>query len=117
MFAFVSSLPARVRPTSLARGGQGNEATRAQGRTPRIAVIAFIEAQAFGTAPPLANFAAVDSFEALTLSMAMGSTERAVRGSAIGLDAQVAVAAANSGLARVADLALGPLVALLTLAS
>ena len=105
MFAFVSSLHARLRPTFLAIGGQGNDATLAQGRTQRIAVRAFIEAEAFGTATPFANFDAVDSFEDLNLLMAIGSTERAVQGIAIGIDDQVAFEAANSVLARVADLA------------
>ena len=117
MFAFVSSLHAGLRPALLAIGGQGNDAALAQGSTQRIAVIAFIEAEAFGTATPFANFDAVDGFEDLNLIMAIGSTQRAVQRIAIGIDDQVAFEAANPVFAGVADLVLGPLLDLITLAS
>lgn len=47
-FAFVSRLHAGLRPALLAIGDQGKDAALAQGSTQRIAVIAFIEAEALG---------------------------------------------------------------------
>jgi hypothetical protein len=86
MFAFVSSLHAGLWPAFLAIGGQGNDAALTQGSTQRIAVIAFIEAETFGAPPSFADFDAVDGFEDLNLIMAIGSTQRAVQGIAIGID-------------------------------
>jgi hypothetical protein len=51
------------------------------------------------------------------LIMAIGSTHRAVQRIAIGLDDQVAFEAVNPVFAGVADLVLGPLCDLITLAS
>ena len=117
MFAFVSRLHAGLRPALLAIGGQRNDAALAQCGAQRIAVIAFIEAEACGAATPFANFDAVDGFEDLNLIMAIGSTQPAVQRIAIGIADQVAVEAGNPVFAGVADLVPGPLFDLITLAS
>jgi hypothetical protein len=86
MFAFVSGLHAGLRPALLAIGGQWNDAALSQCGAQRIAVIAFIEAEAGGAATPFANFDAVKGFEDLNLIMAIGVTQRAIQGIAVGID-------------------------------
>jgi hypothetical protein len=109
MFAFVSSLPAGLRPALLAIGGQSNEAALAQCGAQRIAVRAFSAAAACGAAPPVAKFAAVEGCADLHLSRAIGSPQQAVQRMASGLADQGAVEAGNPVLAGVADLVPGPL--------
>jgi hypothetical protein len=86
MFAFVSGLRSGLRNAVLAIRGQRNDATLAEGFAQGVTVIAFIKAKASGTATPFTNFDAVDSFEDLNLVMAVGFTQRAVQGIAVGID-------------------------------
>ena len=86
MFAFVSGLRSGLRNAVLAIRGQRNDAPLAQGFAQGVTVIAFIKAEAGGTATPFANFEAVDGFEDLNLVMTVGCTQRAVQRIAVGID-------------------------------
>jgi hypothetical protein len=86
MFAFVSGLHSGLRSAVLAIRGQRNDTTLAEGFAQGVTVIALIKAEAGGTATPFANPDAVDSFEDLNLVMAVGFTQRAVQGIAVGID-------------------------------
>jgi len=101
----------------LAIGGDGNNATLAQGAAMRFAIVAFVQPQAFGVALTLADANAVDRLQQFEDIIAVGFTQGEVEGMAIGVDDQMAFEPFNPVFSRVPDLGVRPFLDFTTLAS
>ena len=101
----------------LAIGGDGNNAPLAQRPAVRFAIVAFVQAQAFGFALALADANAIDGLQQLDKVIAVGFTQGEVEWVAIGVDDPMAFQPFNPVFSGVPDLGVRPFLDLTTLAS
>mgnify|MGYP003393656686 CR=1 FL=1 len=109
--------PARNGDMVLTIGGDGNNAALPQGPAVRFAIVAFVQAQAFGFALPLADANAIDRLQQLDEVITVGFTQGEVQRMPIGLNDQMAFQPFNSVFSGVADFLIRPFLDLTTLAS
>jgi hypothetical protein len=98
-------------------GHDRHDAPPAQGPAVGVAIVAFVQAQAFGFALTVADANAIDRLQQLDDIIAVGFTQGAVERMAIGINHQMALQPFNSVLSGVADFFIGPFLDLTTLAS
>lgn len=98
-------------------GGDGHNATLPQGAAMRVAIVAFVQPQAFGFALALANANAIDRLQQFGDIIAVGFTQGEIEGMTIGLDDQMAFEPFNPVFSGVPDLGVRPFLDLITLAS
>jgi len=80
-----------------------NNTPLAQGAAVRFAIVAFVQAQAFGFALPLADANTVDRLQQFGDIIAVGFTQGEVEGMAIGVNDQMAFEPFNAVFSRVPD--------------
>jgi len=98
-------------------GGDGNNATLAQGTAMRFAIVAFVQPQAVGFALALADANAGDRLQQFGDIIAVGFTQGEVEGMAIGVDDQMAFQPFNPVFSGVPDFLVRPFLDFTTLAS
>jgi hypothetical protein len=101
----------------LAIGGNGNNASLAQGLAVRFTVVAFVQAQAFGFAFTLADANAIPRLQQFDKVVAVGFTQGEVKGMPVGVNDQMAFQPFKPVFSRVPDLGIRPFFDLTTLAS
>ena len=115
--AIFGRTPARNGDMVLTIGGDGNNASLAQGAAMRFAIVAFVQPQAFRFALTLADAHAVDRLQQFGDVIAVGFTQGEMEGMAIGVDDQMAFQPFNPVFSRVPDLGVRPFLDFTTLAS
>lgn len=98
-------------------GGEGNNATLAQGAAMRFAIVAFVQPQAFGFALTLADANPSNRLQQLDEVIAVRFTQGEVEGMTIGVNDQRAFEPCNPVFSRVPDLGVRPFLDFTTLAS
>lgn len=101
----------------LAIGGDGNNAPLAQGTAMRVAIVTFVQTQAFGFAPALADAHAIDRLQQLDEVIAVRFTQSEVEWVAIGVNDQMAFQPFNPVLSGIPDFFVRPFLDFTTLAS
>ncbi len=109
--------PARDGDMVLAIGGNGNNASLAQGLAVRFTVVAFVQAQAFGFAFTLADATALNRLQQFDKVVAVGFTQGEVEGMPVGGNDQRAFQPFKPVFSGVPDLGIRPFCDLTTLAS
>lgn len=79
----------------LAIGREGNNPALSQGAAVRLAIVPFIQAQAFGVAFAFADANTIDRLQQFDEIIAVGSTEREVEGMPMRVDHEVAFEPVN----------------------
>jgi len=82
-----------------------------------LAIVPFVQSQAFRTPPSVADFDAIDRFQDVPLVMPVGFAQREVERMTVGIHDQVAFEAGNTVFSRVAYLIFAPFFDFTTLAS
>ena len=98
-------------------GGNGNNATLAQGAAMRFAIVAFVQPQAFGFALTLADANAINRLQQFDKVVAVGFTQGEVEGMPVGVNDQRAFQPFKPVFSGVPDLGIRPFCDLTTLAS
>jgi hypothetical protein len=101
----------------LAIRGDGNNAALAQGTAVRLAIVAFVQPQAFGFALPLADADAINRLQQFDEVITVGFTEGEVERMPMGVDDQMAFEPFNPVFSGVPDLGVQPFLDFTTLAS
>jgi hypothetical protein len=101
----------------LAIGCEGNNPAVAQGAAVRLAIVPFVQAQAFGFPFAFADANTINRLQQLDEIIAVGGTEREVQRMAISVDDQMAFQPVNPVFSRVANFFFCPFLDFTTLAS
>lgn len=101
----------------LAIRGDRNNAALAQGTAVRLAIVTFVQPQAFGFALPLADADAINRLQQLDEVITVGFTEGEVERMPLGVDDQMAFEPFNPVFSGVPDLGVQPFLDFTTLAS
>lgn len=107
----------RNRDMILTIRGNGNNASPAQGTAVRLAIIAFVQPQAFGFTLTLADANAINGLQQFDKIITVGFTQGEVEGMTLGVNDQVAFQPFNAVFSGVSDFFIRPFLDLTTLAS